>query len=37
MAKYEPKGIVWGKKKESVWPAVVAVVIVLTIIGAAIG
>lgn len=35
MVKYEPKGIVWGKKKESVWPAVVGVVILLIIIGAA--
>lgn len=26
MAKYEPKGIVWGKKKESAWPAVIGVV-----------
>ena len=37
MAKYEPKGIVWGKKKESVWPALIAVVVMLIIIGAVAG
>lgn len=37
MAKYEPKGIVWGKKKESAWPAVITVVIVFIVIGAVFG
>lgn len=37
MTKYEPKGIVWGKKAESNWPSVIVVVIFLIIIGAIIG
>lgn len=37
MAKWEPAGTVYRKKKESAWPAVIAVVIFLIIIGAAIG
>lgn len=37
MAQYEPKGILWGRKKGSAWPVIVAVVIGLIIIGAAIG
>ena len=37
MAKYEPKGIVWGKKSESVWPAIVVVVMIIVIIAAASG
>lgn len=37
MAKYEPKGIVWGKKKESVWPAIAVVVMIIIIIAAASG
>ena len=37
MAKYEPKGIVWGKKNESEWPAIIVVVTVLVIIIAATG
>lgn len=37
MAKYEPKGIVWGKKKESPWPAIIIVGVVLVIILAAAG
>lgn len=36
MAKYKPVGTVW-KRQESVWPAIIVVVIVLIIIGAAIG
>ena len=36
MAQYEPKGIVWGKKKSG-WSGVITVVIVLIVIGAAIG
>lgn len=34
MTKYEPKGIVWGKKKENVWPVAAAVVILVVIIAA---
>lgn len=37
MAKYDPVGTVYRKRKEPVWPAVIAVVIFLIIIGAAIG
>jgi len=36
MAKYKPVGTVW-KKKESSWPAVIAVVIFFIIIGAVFG
>ena len=37
MAKWEPAGTVWRKKKASAWPFVVGGVILLIIIGAASG
>lgn len=37
MAKYERIGSVYGKKKESAWPAVVGVVIFFIVIGAIFG
>jgi len=36
MAKWEPAGTVW-RKKNSAWPGVITVVIILIVIGAAIG
>jgi hypothetical protein len=36
MAQWEPAGTIW-RKKQSAWPAVVVCVIVLIVIGAAIG
>lgn len=37
MAKYEPVGTVWKKKKESPLPSIIAAVIILFIIIAVIG
>lgn len=37
MAKYEQAGTIWRKKKDNPLPGIIAVVIVLFIIGAAIG
>lgn len=34
MAKYDPVGTVYRKRKESAWPAIIAVVVIFVIIAA---